>query len=361
MKLLLVEEGWHSTMVLARALEDAGHAVTVITANGTAARCTRRSVRWISGPRVESAQFLPSLAALAPAFDRVLPLTEPAMVRLWDAVGPWSDRLYPETEPWQRRLVRNKHALIAFMAARGIDVPAQRAIDQLDGRVDALPVVLKGATGSGGKRVRIVESPAELAAAIARARTLGGEWVAQELIPGPTFLFGGVFDRGAPLRIYAGEKLEQHPPRTGGAIVLRSIAEPALVEVGLRVMRELAWTGFASADLMRRADGRHVLLEVNPRLWGSLAGAHEAGVDLFTPFAALLDGKTPAPDLRFAPDRDCWIFPRYLNTAAHRNLDGARRALRDLRGDQGVDWRDPRFVVHILRRLFHMKRQALRL
>ncbi|HTJ46372.1 MAG TPA: ATP-grasp domain-containing protein [Kofleriaceae bacterium] len=357
MRVLLVEEGWHSTMYLARALADAGHDVTALTANGTAASCTHRGVRWISGPRVDSPPFTASLAQIAPAFDRILPLTEPAMIRLWDASGPWSDRLWPHAEPWQRRLVRDKHALVAHMAAKGIEVPAQRPIGD---ELERLPVVIKGATGCGGRMVRIVETRDALASARARAARLGGEWVAQELLPGPTYLFGGLFDRGAPVRIYAGRKLEQHPPRTGGAIALRSVADDALVELGVRAMRELRWTGFASADLMRRADGRPVLVEINPRLWGSLAGAQAAGVDLFTPFAALFGGCAPAPDLRFAPERDCWIFPRYLNAAAHRNLGGARRALRDLRGDQGEDWRDPRFVVHILRRLFHMKRQSPR-
>ena len=363
-RVLLVEEGWHATMAIARGLADAGHAVTVVTANGTTARCTRRSVRWISGPTIASAAFVPYLTRLVDEgrFDHVLPLTEPAMARLWDTPGPWTDRLHPATEAWQRRLLRSKHALVAHMAARGIDVPAQRPIGDLDDAVRALglPLVVKGATGSGGKQVRIVESREALEAAVRRARAFGGDWALQEHLAGPTYLVGGLFDRGEAIRLYAARKLEPHPPRTGGAIRLRSTDDAALLDAGRRAMRELRWTGFASADLMRRTDGRYVLLEINPRLWGSYAGAASAGVDLFTPFAALLAGARPAPALAFAADDDCLIFPRYLNSAAHRTLAGARRALRDLRGEQGRDWRDPILVVHLLRRLVHMKRLATR-
>jgi biotin carboxylase len=237
---------------------------------------------------------------------------------------------------------------------------------RVDGTFDAdaavaalgLPAVVKGATGSGGRRVRIAETRAQLDGALARARSLDDAWIVQELVAGPTYLVGGLFDRGEPLRLYAAEKLEQHPARTGGAIHVRSTAEPALVEAGVRAMRELGWTGFASADLMRRADGTFVLLEINPRLWGSLAGAASAGVELFAPFAELLAGRTPAADLAFAANAPCMIFPRYLNAAAHRNAAGMLRALRDLRGDQGRDWLDPRFVVHVLHRLYWMKRRS---
>jgi predicted ATP-grasp superfamily ATP-dependent carboligase len=298
------------------------------------------------------------------ALDRVFPLTEPAMTRLWDAEGPWSDRLHPATEEWQRRLLRDKHSLVEYLAARGIAIPAHRRLDQaLTHGLDAvaLPVVLKGATGAGGRMVAIVEDRAALALAVRRARALGGEWILQELVAGSTYLFGGLFHRGEPVRVYAGEKVEQYPARTGSAIRIRSTVDPALLDVGCRAMRELALTGFASADFMRRPDGSYVLLEVNPRLWGSLAGARSAGVDLFTPFAAMLAGQAPAPALAFADGADCLIFPRYLNAAAHRTVAGLRRAMRDLRTDQGRDWLDPRFVAHTLRRLYHMKRLARRL
>ncbi len=355
---MLVEEGWHSTLYLARALVDAGFAVTVLTANGTAAACDRGGVVWRSGPPVGAAGFIAAVDRLACDADHVLPLTEDAMAALWAAGVP---RVFPPTEPWQRRLVCDKHALIEHAAARGIATPrhvritAELTADAI-ARELGLPVVIKGATGSGGRRVRIADSIDALADALARARAIDDSWIAQELVAGPTYLVGGVFDRGRPIRIYAAEKLEQFPPRTGGAIHLRSLADAALVETGAAAIRELAWTGFASVDLMRGEGGGYVLLEINPRLWGSLAGALSAGVDLFGPFAALLDGRTPAPDLAFAAGDACMIFPRYLNAVAHRNAAGFARALADLLGEQGRDWRDVRLVAHTLHRLYWMKR-----
>ena len=360
---LLVDEGWSQTLSLASALEDAGFAVTVLTADGGHTSYRRRSVQWSSAPLIASPQFLSNLDRLMTSFDHVLPLTEAVMWRLADARPTWADRIFPRIDERQTELLRDKHVLVEHLAARGFAVPRHvrltPAID-LDAVVRdlGLPLVLKGATGAAGSRVRIVDSRWALAAAVERARALGGAWIAQEYVPGPTCLVGGLFHAGEPLRLYAAEKLEQHPPRTGPAIRLRSDDHAALLDAGVRVFRELRWTGFASADLIRRADGRHLVLEVNPRLWGSIAGATAAGVDLFAPFAELLAGRVPVPDLAFAPDLDCRIFPRYLLSPRYRSARGAVRAVRDLLGEQGRELRHPGFVRYLLGRLYRMRRRA---
>jgi len=361
MRVLLVEEGWHSTMPLARALEDAGHEVTVLTANGTAAAHRHNTVRWCSGPTLESPSFTAHVAAMMPAFDRVVPLTEAAMQRLWQL-----DRMFPRTEPWQRALVADKHALVEHMQARGIAIPRHRRVDatfEIDAAVRDLgwPVVVKSSLGCGGRLVRIVETRDALADMLARAARLGGDWIVQEHVASPTYLVGGVFAAGEPLRLYACEKLAQNPARIGAAVHVRSMRDPALLDLGARVVRELAWTGFASVDAVRRADGTFLLLEVNPRPSGSLAGAHAADVDLFAPFARLLAGEMPAADLAFADGVDSWIFPKYLESAAHRSVKSVLRGLRDLWGEQGRDWRDPRFAWFALRRVRRMRRLATHL
>lgn len=365
-RVLLVEEGWSQTLELARGLEAGGHRVTVATANGSTASYRRRTVDWLSAPPVACARFVPGLDRLIEerGIERVVPLTEAVMRRLWAARPAWNDRIFPATEPWQRAVIADKHRLVEYMAACGIAVPRQIRIGgafdpAMAARVLGLPAIVKEATGVAGTRVRIVESERDLARVVARARASGGSWVVQEYVEGQTCLFGGVFHDGRALRIYAGEKLELYPPRVGPAIRIRSDDHEALVATGQRVFGELRWTGLASVDFIRRRDGSYVLLEVNPRPWGSLAAARAAGVDLVGAFGALLAGEIPRTDLSFGRDRECMIFPRYLLAPRYRNLAGARRALRDLFGPQGRDWRHPGFLRHIVRRLLLLEERAL--
>lgn len=398
--MLLIDEGWTQTLEIARALERDGFAVTVATANGTMDRTRRRTVEWISCPRVDSPELIgwidrvmnpdrhrgigrspraiargssPAIALdaqsahrwcdAAPtwAFDVLVPLTERVMAQLWGACVPWADRVWPSTDAWQRRVVRDKILLVDEMAARGIPTLRQHRVDLESARSIEraardlhYPLVVKGATGVGGERVKIVDSRGELDRAVQRARELGGAWCFQEWASGPTYLVGGVFDEGRALRLYAGEKLEQFPPRVGPAIRLRSTLDACVREVGTAAIQELWWTGIASADVIRRADGTVALLEINPRPWGSIGCAASAGVDVMTPFAAMLRGEIVDESLACRDGDEHAVFPRYLMAPAYRGLRGAIMAARDLVRES--EWRHPRFLVHALRRLGRLSR-----
>jgi hypothetical protein len=313
MDVALIDEGWSSTLVFAQSLARAGHRVTVVTANGRAGHYRWQGVDWLAAPRLG-----PALVAAIDelAVDHVIPTTETAMLALWDADPPWRAKLFPPAEPWQRALVRDKHACLAHLAARGIAVPRHVELDHPDpiGAL-GLPLVVKGASGSAGERVMIVESRGELAAALAHARTVDDRWILQEHVASPTFIVGGLFERGRPLRAWAGHKLEQFPARIGPAVRVRSTHDRALLATGLAAIGELAWTGFASADLVCDRRGCYRVLEINPRLWGSVDGALGANVDLFGAFGELLAGRVPPANLAYDPEVECRIYPRYL--AAH--------------------------------------------
>jgi hypothetical protein len=362
-RVLLLDEGWTQTIELARSLEREGFAVTVATANGTNVRTTHRSVEWISSPRVESPALVGWIDERMTAFDLVLPQSERLMARLWDACVPWSDRVWPSTDAWQRRVVRDKIALVEELAARGVPTLRQRRIDLDDARgIERVardlhyPLVAKGAIGVGGERVRIVDHARELDGAMRWARELGGAWCLQEWASGPTYLVGGVFDEGRALRLYAGEKLEQWPARVGPAIRMRSTCDARVREVGAAAIQELWWTGLASADVIRRADGSVALLEINPRPWGSIGCAASAGVDLWSAFAALVRGDDVDADLSCGDGDERAVFPRYLMAPWYQSVRGAKMALRDLVRES--DWRHPRFLVHTLRRLARLSRSA---
>lgn len=313
-------------------------------------------IRWVAAPAVAADEYLAQVAGCAFEFDKIMPMTECIMRRVWQPAPVWADRIYPRLEAWQLQLYLNKYDFLTHMAMRGIGVATSYPIDsatRASQLVDALglPLVIKGVRGAAGRHVRIVETLDELRATLARICAVGGQWFAQAFIPGSTFLFGGLFVDGAPVRIYAGEKLSLFPLRTGPAISMRSSNDPRLIGTGLNVMRELRVSGLASIDLMQLSDGEYCPLEINPRPWGSIAAAATANVDLFSPLAACLTGQGAAPALHYAGNVTCRIFPRYLLSPSHQNLAGIATALRDSFGKQGRDWWRAISVVDAVKRL----------
>jgi biotin carboxylase len=366
-RVLLLDSGWAATPYVAAALTRAGCTVHAFSEEDGDTRFAERYFTRTMAPPAASAEYLPALGAVvrSGAFDHVLPLSEDVLRVLWAAPPAWEGLVYPRTEPWQRAVVGNKRLQMELATRSGVEVPeflapsdergVARAVEAL-----GLPVVVKGVDSAGGKDVHIATSYAD---ALRHWQADGGVEppLLQRYVHGPTLLVGGLFLDGEPLRLYAAEKSEMYPPDTGPSIRLRTVDDRALIDPALVVFRALRWTGVASADLMRGADGRYRFLEVNPRPWGSVAVVEAAGVDLFTPLAELLRGGTPAAHLDFATGVDRLLFPQYMQARVEQGTVAALvRALCDVRAWRAAPWRFPGLVLHFARWPWRSWRRARR-
>jgi hypothetical protein len=111
----------------------------------------------------------------------------------------------------------------------------------------------------------------------------------------------------------------------------------------LRVFEASGVTGIASADFVRDGRGAYHFLELNPRPWGSIAAARDAGVDLFSPLVALWSGHSITADLLFRTGVRSAVFPLAL-LSPRCWVSGA--ALRSIPAP-----RNPRLVAHLAHRL----------
>jgi len=299
-RVLLLDEGFVSGALTALGLQRVGCTVDVIAATGGAGECHTDAGTWRLAPKVGHPE-LRGLMSRQQEYDVVYPVTEPLQQLM---TGSRSD----------------KRQTSAQMRAVGIPVPAEHpAASETDlrdaVRVLGTPLVVKGSVGRGGKTTFIVRSLNDARGAARRIRALGADPVAQTYISGVTHLAGGLFDNGRALRLYCGAKRVQVPARTGPAAELVSTDDPAFADVALRVFEASRVTGLASADFVRDERGIYHFLELNPRPWGSIAAARDAGVDLFRPLVALWSGQSIAADLSFRPGVRSAVFPLALLSA----------------------------------------------
>ena len=147
----------------------------------------------------------------------------------------------------------------------------------------AYPAVVKPRRSHGREGVSICESFAELERAVDRMTRRHGPVLVQEYVPN-----GGevgaylVYDFDSRLR--AGtvqERVRSHPPAGGASTCRRTIADEDVLERAHELLSGLDWQGAAMVEFrVDPRDGEPKVLEINPRLWGSLSLSVAAGVDV---------------------------------------------------------------------------------
>ena len=93
--------------------------------------------------------------------------------------------------------------------------------------------------------------------------------------------------------------------------MFRSVVNPEVMELGLRLLSAMGWQGVAAVEfLVDQRDGIPKLMEVNPRFWGTLSLSILAGVD----FPMLLHRMAMEGDIdplnEYRADMVCqWLLP----------------------------------------------------
>jgi predicted ATP-grasp superfamily ATP-dependent carboligase len=227
----------------------------------------------------------------------------------------------------------DKAACLASCRTLGMACPTSYSMDQaLDalGQGEASPViVVKPRFDEGAARgVRYVGDPQALAREWAACRGRFGDVLLQEYIPGGPDAMKTVvvlFSRDSRLvAAFTMQKLRQWPPRGGLTAMSRSTNARGLVDEVLPFFEKWSWAGPAEVELkFDRRDGRHKVIEINPRFPAYLRFPLRCGLDL------------PALAVRLAlgePVEPCPAFPGYAVGATY--LDPGvflRSALSDLR------------------------------
>ena len=330
MRVLVLDEGFVSGALTGLGLRRAGCAVHVLAAVGGSQRVESHGSTWELASRVGD----PSL---------------PALIR---ERSSGVDVMYAVTEPLQELTTGVRHSkrrTSAMMRDAGLLVPDEAELSQPN--AFGFPVVLKGDTGRGGCNTHVIPG-----SEATRDLQFGPGFFLQRFIDGPTYLAGGLFDRGRALRLYMARKTVQFPARTGPAAELLSVDDPALRSAALQAFEVAGVTGIASADFIRDRDGRFHFLELNARPWGSMAAAAAAGVDLFAPLVSLWRGERVVPDLRFHAGVRTATSPLYLMSPGMWLTGRAlRRALNDLGDLVPFAWRERALAIHLAHRLLRMR------
>lgn len=177
----------------------------------------------------------------------------------------------------------------ALAESRGVDIARGRLLagaEPADALAESLglPLVLKPRTSYALGDVE-TKRPARVARDLGELdrQLRSGAWdgcVAESFFPGVGVGLSVLARDGRVLLAYQHRRLHESSETGPSTSRISEPADPALVEAARTLSAATRLDGVAMFEFrLDRRSGRHVLLEVNPRFWGSLALAVAAGAD----------------------------------------------------------------------------------
>ncbi len=167
-------------------------------------------------------------------------------------------------------------------------VPKTKTIAKLD-ELNTLkdlrfPVVIKSQKEIGGRMVEYANNQKEL---IFKFKQLVSDFnlpadnypIIQEYIKGEGVGFFAYYKNGELINYFMHERIREFPVSGGRSVCARSFYDEKLLDSGKKVLDALNWNGSAMVEFKRTSDNDFYLLEVNPKLWGSLELAICSGVN----------------------------------------------------------------------------------
>lgn len=210
----------------------------------------------------------------------------------------------------------DKAATMALAARLRIPHPRTEGADSADSLIAAIrhmpgEFIVKPAQGSGSRGVRY--NPIFTAIEAESYLRAFGPALVQERVPsdgaaiGVSVLLGR---DGACLAHFSHKRLREFPNSGGPSTDRIGIADHGLLKTSLQLLEELQWQGVAMVEwkINPRTD-TPMLMEVNPRFWGSLELAVRSGVDFPVLYARAAAGRAKAGPPPVLGRRCRWLIP----------------------------------------------------
>jgi len=188
-------------------------------------------------------------------------------------------------------LVSDKYQTLQLAQSLGVPAPECWLIQSLDdlAKLPALPypVVIKDRASARwiGDRaefgsVAYAHSPEELSQRVEQRLAAAGDVLVQKFAAGKGVGFSCLIADGRIYLPFQWERVREVDPRGSGSSARKSVPlDPELAEASSKLIQAAGFEGIAMVEYKRDGDGRHILMEINGRPWGSMQLPISSGVD----------------------------------------------------------------------------------
>ena len=306
-KVLILDGMWNKSLAAVRSLGAKGFKVTIgertRLATALFSKYASRVITYPS-PARRPADFLDQIIReiAGAGYDTVFPMEWTTQQLLTEPVNRQKLQRHtriPFADVELARFVNDKDQLLKFAREHGIDMPETYSVKDMDelGKLAAAigyPVVIKPRVSSGSRGLAYIADRQILLNTYSKIHASYSAPLIQEFIPGNEIYGVGILlnFRSQVRASFVYRRIRSYPVEGGPSTLRVSVKRDDLADIAGHLLSSLKWTGVAHVEFkIDPRDGKPRLLEVNPRFWGSLALAIEAGVDFpYLLFKLAMDG-----------------------------------------------------------------------
>ncbi|GAB5524357.1 MAG: ATP-grasp domain-containing protein [Roseivirga sp.] len=202
---------------------------------------------------------------------------------------------------------KNKKELNFFCHQAGIPCPQPYKWSEID-TTSKDKLIFKPVEGSGSRGIYF-KSPSELTSEDFAKKE---KYHIQELLPNPKDVHGCFYlvKEGTVVSAYGHKRLRTFPETGGVTVLSRFNHNERALAVGTKLLEKLNWNGLAMVEfLYDDKDDQYKVIEINPRLWGSILLSEYANANLLTNYV-LMSLKKELRNEHINPDTKIrWVFP----------------------------------------------------
>ncbi len=186
--------------------------------------------------------------------------------------------------------VNDKKRLMRVAGELSIPCPETFAVQDLSdlgaiAKNAEFPLVIKIRNSSGSKGVEYAFTSDELITKFSRivkkfCLDKPDYPIIQEYIQGEGYGVSMLFNNGDPRAKCTHRRLREYPITGGPSTLRESVNNPVMEKIARDLLGHYQWHGLAMVEFkLRTSDKKPFLIEVNPRVWGSINQSVLAGVD----------------------------------------------------------------------------------
>lgn len=296
MKILLTDGNNQNTLGAVRHLANLGHVVDVISDTKISLCSLSKYTHYNHVLRHN--QFNTDLIGIIKSakIDLLIPVGYNSVLmcaKMRDTLGLMVKIILPDDK--SLKIASDKAKTMEFAKKIGVIVPKTIVANNFGQIKNAIkeigyPVVIKP-TLEGYKPIYIYNQ-VEVDSKINKIFLKKESVLVQEYIKGEGFGYFALVDKGKVLIEFMHRRIREYPVSGGASTLAESIFDSKLQKLGKKILKELCWNGLVMVEFKKNVEtGEFVLMEINPKLWGSLDLSLASGVDFLTGYIFLSENK----------------------------------------------------------------------